>query len=69
MGPERCAIHFALSAQRSVESLSQDAAQAGIEIVADKPPENLVRCIDFRYLTDALTPQEAVEMLWKKKAG
>ena len=32
-------------------------------------PEELVRCIDFRYITDALTPEEAVELLRKEEAG
>jgi L-fuconate dehydratase len=27
------------------------------------PPEQIAACIDFRYLTDALTPAEAVELL------
>jgi L-galactonate dehydratase len=29
----------------------------------------LVRCIDFRYITDAVTPEEAVEMLRKEEGG
>lgn len=32
-------------------------------------PEELVRCIDFRYITDAVTPEEAVEMLRKEEGG
>lgn len=31
--------------------------------MADFTPEEFVRCIDFRYITDAITPEEAVEML------
>ena len=26
-------------------------------------PEQLVGCVDFRYMTDALTPEQAVELL------
>lgn len=26
-------------------------------------PEEVVRCIDFRYITDALTPEEAIALL------
>lgn len=26
-------------------------------------PEEYVRCVDFRYIVDAITPEEAVEML------
>jgi L-galactonate dehydratase len=36
-------------------------------IVADMSPEEIVRLIDWRYILDALTPEEAVEML--RKAG
>jgi L-galactonate dehydratase len=32
-------------------------------------PEEFVRCIDFRYITDAITPEEAVEMLRKEEVG
>src|SRR5690625_5704684 len=32
-------------------------------------PEELVSCIDFSYLTDALTPDEALEILRKNKKG
>lgn len=32
-------------------------------------PEEFVRCIDFRYITDAITPEEAIEMLRKEEAG
>ena len=29
-------------------------------------PEELVRAVDFRYITDVLTPQEAIKMLEEK---
>src|SRR5688500_18953314 len=33
------------------------------------PPRQLVACVDFRYLTDALTPEAAVAMLEAVQAG
>jgi L-fuconate dehydratase len=33
------------------------------KLLADMTPEELVRCIDFRYITDALTPEQAMEIL------
>ena len=33
------------------------------KLLADMTPEELVSCIDFRYITDALTPDEALEIL------
>jgi L-galactonate dehydratase len=35
------------------------------KIVADMTPEEVVRCIDFRYITDVVTPEEALDMLRK----
>jgi L-fuconate dehydratase len=32
-------------------------------LVADMSPEELIRCIDFRYITDAITPEEALALL------
>jgi L-galactonate dehydratase len=39
------------------------------KIVAEMSPEEFVRCIDFRYITDAITPEEAVEILRKEEVG
>jgi L-galactonate dehydratase len=33
------------------------------QLVCDMTPEEFVRCIDFRYLSDALTRDQALEML------
>ena len=33
------------------------------KLIVDLPPEKIVQCIDWRYLRDALTPDEAVEIL------
>jgi L-galactonate dehydratase len=38
-------------------------------LVADFTPEEFVKCIDFRYLTDAITPEEAIQMLKAQEAG
>jgi L-galactonate dehydratase len=32
-------------------------------------PEEFVRCIDFRYITDAITPEEAIKILGDQQAG
>ena len=32
-------------------------------------PEEFVRCIDFRYITDAVTPEEAIELLKAQEPG
>ena len=33
------------------------------QLLADMTPEELVAAIDFRYITDALTPDEALDLL------
>lgn len=38
-------------------------------IIADFSPEELVRCIDFRYITDALTQEEAIQLLKDVQPG
>jgi L-galactonate dehydratase len=38
-------------------------------IVAEMSPEEFVKCIDFRYITDAITPEEAIAMLKETEAG
>lgn len=32
-------------------------------VIADMTPEEIVGCIDFRYITDAITPEEAIALL------
>ena len=38
-------------------------------IVAEMSPEEFVSCIDFRYITDAITKEEAIEILKKEEPG
>jgi L-galactonate dehydratase len=35
------------------------------QVVAEMTPDEFVRCIDFRYILDAITPDEAINMLKK----
>lgn len=42
------------------------------KLLVDLPPEKVVQCIDWRHLTDALTPDEAHQMLkipWEKRSA
>ena len=39
------------------------------QLLAEMTPEQLVGLVDFRYLTDALTPDEALEILQARQAG
>src|SRR5690606_1777645 len=37
-------------------------------LIADMSPEELISCIDFTYITDAITPEEALELLKKNES-
>ena len=39
------------------------------KLLVDMTPAQVVRCVDFRYLTDALTPAQAVELLERQVDG
>jgi L-fuconate dehydratase len=38
------------------------------KLLADMTPEEIVRTIDFRYITDALTPAEAIDLLERQRS-
>jgi len=38
------------------------------KLLADMTPEEIVKCIDFTYITDALTPQQAIDILAANQA-
>ncbi|KAM0426664.1 hypothetical protein ACHAPT_007980 [Fusarium lateritium] len=65
IGPEKGVIHLALGAVvNAVWDLWAKTLNKPVwRIVADMSPEEFVSCIDFRYITDAITPEEAVEIL------
>jgi L-fuconate dehydratase len=67
IGPEKGVIHLATAALiNAVWDLWAKLEQKPLwKLLADMTPAELVRCIDFRYITDALTPQEALEILTK----
>ena len=65
LGPEKGAIHLATAAVvNAVWDLYAKAEQKPLwKLLADMTSEQLVQCIDFRYISDALTPKEAVQIL------
>lgn len=71
LGPEKGVMHMAAGA---VVNAAWDlaATHAGLpvwEFLAAMTPEELVSLVDFRYLTDALTPEEALEILRAAEPG
>ena len=65
IGPEKGAIHLATGAiVNAVWDLWAKVEGKPVwRLIADMTPDELVRCIDFRYITDAITPDEALEIL------
>ena len=65
IGPEKGAIHLATAAVVNAvwDLYAKSEGKPLWKLLVDMSPAELVSCVDFRYLTDALTPAEAVELL------
>lgn len=65
IGPEKGVIHLATAAVvNAVWDLWAKVERKPLwKLLVDMSPDDVVRCIDFRYITDALTPDEARAML------
>ncbi|RDS86203.1 L-fuconate dehydratase [Dyella psychrodurans] len=65
LGPEKGVMHMAIGAvvNAAWDLAARLAGKPLWRFIADMTPEQLVATIDFRYLTDALTPAEALTML------
>ena len=68
LGPEKGVIHLATAALVNAvwDLYAKVEGKPLWKLLADMSPEELVSCIDFRYLSDVLSPDEATAMLEKK---
>ncbi|MEU5080900.1 MULTISPECIES: L-fuconate dehydratase [Streptomyces] len=71
LGPEKGVLHMAIGAVvNAVWDLAAKRAGRPLwRLLAEAEPEWLVRQIDFRHLTDALTPDEALTLLRRGREG
>jgi L-fuconate dehydratase len=71
LGPEKGVIHMAIGAviNAAWDMAARRAGKPVWRLIADMSPEEIVRLIDFRYLTDALAPEEALEILRGAEPG
>lgn len=71
IGPDKGAMHLATGAVvNAIWDLWAKAEGKPVwRLVADMTPEQLVRAIDFRYLTDAITHEQALALLTERAAG
>ncbi len=70
LGPEKGAIHLATAALvNAVWDLYARAEGKPVwKLLVDMTPAQLVACIPFRHITDALTPDEALELLRRNES-
>ncbi len=71
IGPDKGAMHLATGAVVNAvwDLLGKEAKKPVWQLVAEMTPEQLVSIIDFRYLTDAITPDEALAIFRKAVPG
>ncbi|MCK0743626.1 L-fuconate dehydratase [Chromohalobacter nigrandesensis] len=71
LGPEKGVMHLAAAAiVNAVWDLwAKREGKPVWKLLADMSPEQLVQCLDFRFVTDALTPQEAIALLKRQEVG
>nr|RBQ91837.1 hypothetical protein FVER53263_12512 [Fusarium verticillioides] len=71
IGPEKSVTHLAVAGVlNAVWDLWGKILGLPVwQIVCEMNPEEIVRCIDFRYITDVITPEEAIAMLQKTAKG
>src|SRR5229473_1333544 len=69
LGPEKGVIHLATAAiVNAVWDLYAKVEGKPLwKLLADMTPAQLVSTIDFRYITDALTPDEAIDLLARQQ--
>jgi L-fuconate dehydratase len=71
LGPEKGVIHLALAAVvNAVWDLYAKSQRKPVwKLLSDMSPAEVARCIDFRYITDALTEDEAIDLLERQHRG
>jgi L-fuconate dehydratase len=71
IGPEKGVIHLATAAVVNAvwDLVAKRAGTPVWQLLSEMSPEEIVALVDFRYLTDALTPEQALAMLREALPG
>jgi L-fuconate dehydratase len=71
LGPEKGLTHMAAGAviNAAWDLVSKRSGKPLWKHLSDLTPEEIVELVDFRYITDVLTPAEALDILNKAKAN
>src|SRR6478736_5905271 len=70
LGPEKGVIHLATAALVNAvwDLYAKLEGKPVWKLLADMTPEQIVACVDFRYIDDALTPADALEILRRNES-
>lgn len=71
LGPEKGVIHLATAAMVNAvwDLYAKLEGKPLWLLLAEMRPEELIACVDFTYIRDVITPEEALAMLKEKEAG
>jgi L-fuconate dehydratase len=71
LGPEKGVMHMAIGAvvNAAWDLAARMAGKPVWRLLADMTPEQIVALVDFRYIDDALSPDEALEILRAAQPG
>ncbi|XP_008533525.1 mitochondrial enolase superfamily member 1 isoform X1 [Equus przewalskii] len=71
IGPEKGVVHLATAAVLNAvwDLWAKQEGKPLWKLLVDMDPRTLLACIDFRYITDVLTEEEAFEILQKGQVG
>ncbi|WP_461536577.1 enolase C-terminal domain-like protein [Spongorhabdus nitratireducens] len=71
LGPEKGVIHLAAAALVNAlwDLKARQENKPVWQLVYDMPPEEIIRCIDFSYISDLLSPAAALDLLESRRAN
>ena len=71
LGPEKGVVHMAIGAVVNAmwDMYATRESKPLWKLLVDMSPRQLVDLVDFRYLTDAIEPAEALDLLERARAG
>ncbi|SIQ10769.1 L-fuconate dehydratase [Rhizobium sp. RU35A] len=71
IGPDKGAMHLATGAVVNAlwDLIAKEAGKPVWRLIADMRPEEIADIVDYRYLTDVLTRDEAIALLSKAESG
>ena len=71
VGPEKGVVHLAAAAVINAvwDLWARIHGKPVWQMVCEMSPQEFVGCVDFRYLTDAITPTQAIELMTQVQAG